>query len=84
MADLQNGFVAVDIDGHSHRAQYQVDSDILTVAGDLGVRSCRIGDLPVHPELIARHLLMQLIDELYVEDRGLRALDRRDLLKGVH
>ena len=84
MADERAGIISVDVDGHTHRASYQIAAGILTIAGDLGVRSCLIGDLPVHPELIARQLLMHLVNELYVEDRGFRSLERQDLLKAVH
>jgi hypothetical protein len=58
-----SGVVAIQLDGATHKGVYKVEDGMLHVICHCGERTCHMNDVMIHPELLARHLLREIIEE---------------------
>ncbi len=63
MFEGTTGVVAIDHEGATHRGVYKVEDGMLHVICHCGERTCHMNDVMIHPELLARHLLREIVEE---------------------
>lgn len=64
MFDGLSGLVTIEIEGDTHQGVYKVERGILSVISHYGEKFCHLNDVVVHPEVLAQHLLYEIVTEI--------------------
>jgi hypothetical protein len=59
------GLVSVVVGGEQHEGVFKVEDGIVKVICRFGERWCHLNDTLMHPELLARYLLLELIETAF-------------------